>query len=96
MTYTGFELECRDVNDYSVSNTHTLEVTGVGTWEASFKTLLGSHLKDFQPRLVAHDPINEFGYRADAELDWEGINGLKFQHSGSCYIGLWLLKPQPC
>ena len=36
MAYTGFELECRDVNDYSVSNTQTLEVTGVGTWEASF------------------------------------------------------------
>ena len=35
---------------------------------------------------MVHDPINEFGYRTDHELDWEGINGLKFQHSGACYI----------
>jgi hypothetical protein len=33
---------------------------------------------------MAHDPINEFGYRTDADLDWEGINGLKLQHSGAC------------
>ena len=84
---TGIGFQCRSIIDYSTSGSGTffIEVDGLGTWQTDFTNSVGSqHQFIYGIQIRAHDGLFDYGYRTDNDLDYEGINNLKFVSQSAC------------